>query len=179
MIFESELRGSLFFISNEVGVAQVAEQIEALVGPILVDLGFELVDIVYQREERGWVLRFLLDKDGGINLDECAAASREISSILDVEEIIATEYNLEVSSPGIERPLKKAKDFARFAGQAVKIKTVVAIDPENKGRKRKTFVGTLDGFADGQVILTLKEKSAVQIRIDLEQVDRANLEFEL
>ena len=159
-------------------MAQIVDKVEALVEPILVDLGLELVDIEYQREERGWILRFLLDKDGGINLDECAVASREISSILDVEEVIATAYILEVSSPGIERPLKKAKDFERFAGQLAKIKTVVAIDPENKGHNRKTFVGTLEGFEEGQVLLTPKEKSAVQIRIDLAQIDRANLEFE-
>ena len=159
-------------------MAQIVDKVEALVEPILVDLGLELVDIEYQREERGWILRFLLDKDGGINLDECAVASREISSILDVEEVIATAYILEVSSPGIERPLKKAKDFERFAGQLAKIKTVVAIDPENMGRNRKTFVGTLEGFEEGQVLLTPKEKSAGQIRIDLTQIDRANLEFE-
>jgi ribosome maturation factor RimP len=124
------------------------------------------------------VLRFLLDRDGGINLDECAVASREISSILDVEDVIGTAFCLEVSSPGIDRPLKKIKDFERFAGQLAKIKTVVAIDPEGSGRNKKTFVGTLDGFKDGQVLMTLKEKNALQIRIDLDQIDRANLEFE-
>ncbi|HEY5673255.1 MAG TPA: ribosome maturation factor [Malonomonas sp.] len=159
-------------------MAQITEQVEALVEPILNELGLELVAIEYQREERGWVLRFLLDKDGGINLDDCAMASREISSILDVEDVVGTAYSLEVSSPGIERPLIKAKDFERFAGQLAKIKTVVAIDPEAGGRKRKTFVGTLNGFVDGQVLMTLKEKSAQQIRIDLEQIERANLEFE-
>ena len=159
-------------------MAQVIEQVEALVEPILADLGFELVDIEYQREAHGWVLRFLLDREGGINLDECAVASREISSILDVEDVIGTAYSLEVSSPGIDRPLKKAKDFERFAGQLAKIKTVVGIDPENTGRNRKTFVGTLDGFEAGQVLMTLKEKNAVQIRIDLDQIDRANLEIE-
>ena len=157
---------------------QITERVEALVAPILEDLGYELVDINYQREERGWVLRFFLDRDGGINLDDCAAASREISSILDVEDVIGTAYNLEVSSPGIERPLNKVKDFERFAGQLAKIKTVTAIDPENKGRNRKTFVGTLNGFADGQVLMTLKEKGAAQIKIDLEQIDSARLEVE-
>jgi len=159
-------------------VAQITERVEALVEPILNELGFELVAVEYQREEHGWVLRFLLDKDGGINLDECAVVSREISSILDVEDVIGTAYALEVSSPGVERPLKKIKDFERFVGQLAKIKTVVAIDPDGSGRKRKTFVGTLDGFHAGQVLMTLKEKSAIQVKIDLDQIDRANLEFE-
>lgn len=159
-------------------MAQIVEQVEELVEPILADLGFELVDIQYQLEERGWVLRFLLDREGGINLDQCAAASREISSILDVEDVIGTVYSLEVSSPGIDRPIKKAKDFERFAGQLIKVKTVVAIDPEGKGRNRKTFIGTLGGIEANQVLLTLKEKSAAQIKIDLDQIDSANLEFE-
>jgi ribosome maturation factor RimP len=154
------------------------ERIEALVQPILDDLGLELVDLEYRREGQGWVLRFLLDKEGGITLDDCARASREISAILDVEDIIETAYNLEVSSPGIERPLKKIKDFERFAGQLVKIKTRVAIDPEGCGRQRKTFVGTLGGMDGQTVLLTLKEKNAVAIRIEFEQIDSAHLEFE-
>nr|WP_321370827.1 ribosome maturation factor RimP [uncultured Desulfuromusa sp.] len=158
-------------------MAQLLEKIEELVLPILEDLGCELVDIEYQREERGWVLRFFLDKTGGINLDDCAMASREISSLLDVENVISTAYNLEVSSPGVERPLKKPQDFVRFAGQLIRIKTHDAIDPDASGRNRKTFVGTLSGFEDGNVLLEL-EKNSVVVRIDLQQIDKANLKFE-
>jgi len=159
-------------------VAQLTEQVEALIQPILDDLGLELVDLEYRRESHGWVLRVYLDKEGGITLDDCALASREFSTILDVEDLIDTAYHLEVSSPGIERPLKKAKDFERFAGQQAKIKTLIAIDPLEKGRPRKTFVGRLDGLEDNMVLLTLREKNEVQIRIGLEQIDSANLEFE-
>ncbi|SHJ58377.1 ribosome maturation factor RimP [Malonomonas rubra DSM 5091] len=159
-------------------MAQIVEQVELLVQPILDDLGLELVDLEYQREGRGWVLRFYLDKEGGITLDQCAEASREISAILDVEDVIGTAYNLEVSSPGLDRPLKKAKDFDRFAGQNVKIKTVVACDPDGRGRNRKSFTGTLDGMAGADVVVTLKEKNAVQVKIPLDQIERANLEYE-
>ena len=159
-------------------MAQLTEQVEALVQPILDDLGFELVDLEYQRESHGWVLRFYLDKEGGVTLDDCATASREISVVLDVEEVIETAYSLEVSSPGIERPLKKPQDFIRFAGQLAKLKTLVAIDPDGRGQNRKTFVGTLDGFEGQDILLTLKDKRAAQIRIPLDQVERANLEFE-
>jgi ribosome maturation factor RimP len=158
-------------------VAQLIDKVEELVLPIVEDLGFELVDLEYQREDRGWVLRIFLDKDGGINLDDCATASREISSLLDVENVISTAYNLEVSSPGIERPLKKAQDFVRFSGQLAKIKTIEAIDPDASGRKRKTFVGTLSGFDSDDVLLTL-EKSTAVVRIALLQIDKANLKFE-
>ncbi len=158
-------------------MAQLTDQIEKLVQPILDDNGYELVDLEYQREQRGWVLRFFLDKDGGINLDDCAAASREISSLIDVENIISTAYNLEVSSPGIERPLKKANDFERFSGKLAKIKTMDAIDPDSSGKNRKTFIGILSGFEEDNVLLILKKNPAV-VRIPLQQIDRANLQFE-
>ncbi len=158
-------------------MAQLTDQIEKLVQPILDDNGYELVDLEYQREQRGWVLRFFLDKDGGINLDDCAAASREISSLIDVENIISTAYNLEVSSPGIERLLKKANDFERFSGKLAKIKTMDAIDPDSSGKNRKTFIGILSGFEEDNVLLILKKNPAV-VRIPLQQIDRANLQFE-
>ena len=158
-------------------MAQLVEKIEELVQPILDDLNCELVDIEYQREQRGWVLRFFLDKEGGINLDECAEASREISSLLDVEDIIGTAYNLEVSSPGIERPLKKLADFERFSGELAKLKTLDSIDPDGSGRKRKTFVGTLAGIDGEDVLITLKKNtSAVPVRFQL--IEKANLKFE-
>ncbi len=158
-------------------MAQVVEQIEKLVQPLLEELGCELVDLEYQREQRGWVLRFFLDKEGGINLDDCAMASREISSLMDVENIISTAYSLEVSSPGIERPLKKPQDYERFSGQLAKIKTLDAIDPDKSGKNRKTFVGTLSGLEDDNVLLILKNETAA-IRIPLLQIDKANLKYE-
>ena len=154
-------------------MAQLTEQIEKLIQPIMDDLGLELVDLEYQREERGWILRFYLDKEGGINLDECAAASREISSLLDIENTISTAYSLEVSSPGIERPLKKIKDFERFSGQLAKIKTLDAIDPDQSGKKKKTFIGILSGSEGDEILIKLKNKTDV-IRISLHQIDEAN-----
>ena len=169
--------GSLFLLSKGSEVAQLTERIEQLIQPILEDLSCELVDLEYQRDQRGWVLRVFLDKDGGINLDDCAAASREISSLLDVENLISTAYNLEVSSPGIERPLKKIGDFQRFCGQLVKIKTLDTIDPDGSGKNRKTFVGTLSAVEGDDVLLKMKKDAAV-IRIALHQIDKAHLKFE-
>ena len=158
-------------------MAQVIDRIEKLVQPLLEELGCELVDLEYQREQRGWVLRFFLDKENGINLDDCAMASREISSLMDVENIISTAYSLEVSSPGIERPLKKPQDFKRFTGQLAKIKTITSIDPDATGKNRKTFVGTLSGFEDEDVLLILKNTTDA-VRIPLQQIDKANLHYE-
>ncbi len=158
-------------------MAQVIKKIEELVQPLLDELGCELVDLEYQREQRGWVLRLFLDKEGGINLDDCAMASREISSLMDVENIINTAYSLEVSSPGIERPLKKPQDFKRFSGQLVKIKTLDSIDPDATGKNRKTFIGTLSGLEDDNVLLILKNKNDA-VAIALSQIDKANLKYE-
>ena len=159
-------------------MAQLLEQIEEIILPILDDLELELVDMEYQREDQGWVLRFYLDKEGGINLDECATASREIATLLDVEDLVDTAYRLEVSSPGIERPLKKMTDFQRFAGQKAKIKTALSCDPDDRGHKRKTFVGELQGVADGNILLLQTDKKGGQVAFTLAEIEKANLEFE-
>ena len=159
-------------------MAQLTEQIESLVQPVLADMGLELVDLEYQREQRGWTLRFFLDKEGGITLDDCAMASREISTLLDVEDLISTAYNLEVSSPGIERPLKKIADFERFSGELIKIKTLVPLDPEQKGKAGKTFVGILQGVDGQNVLLNLRGKTTTKVSIPLADIEKANLKFE-
>lgn len=159
-------------------MAQLLEQIEELILPILEDLELELVDIEYQREGHGWVLRFFLDKEGGIILDECADASREIAALLDVEDLIDTAYQLEVSSPGIDRPLKKLKDFKRFSGQKGKIKTLHPCDPDERGHKRKTFVGTLQGTDGDMVLLLQSDKKGGQVAFTLDQIEKANLELD-
>jgi len=157
---------------------QSTDKIEQLTRPVLDDLGFELVDLEYQREQRGWVLRFFLDKEGGITLDDCAVASREISTLLDVEDIIDTAYNLEVSSPGLERPLKRLADFERFVDQLIKIKTHTLIDPDQSGKPRKTFTGYLLGVDQNDVLLKTDGKRSVDIRIAYDLIEKANLKFE-
>lgn len=159
-------------------MSRVLEKVEQLLLPVVEDLGLELVDIEYQREERGWVLRIYLDKEGGINLDDCAQASREFSTLLDVEDVVDTVYNLEVSSPGLERPLKKLADFERFSGQLAKIKTCRACDPDGRGQNRKVFSGVLQGVRDGQIVLLQTDKKAGEVVFDLKDIDKANLVFE-
>ena len=156
----------------------VVAKIEKLLLPVVEDLNLELVDIEYQREDRGWVLRIYLDKDGGINLDDCAGASREFSTLLDVENIVDTIYTLEVSSPGLERPLKKITDFERFTGQPAKIKSCRVCDPDGRGQNRKVFSGILQGVRDGQVVLLQTDKKGGEVVFDLKEIDCANLVFE-
>jgi ribosome maturation factor RimP len=150
--------------------------IEALVMPILTELGMELVDLEFKREGHSWFLRMFIDRPGGVTLDDCAEASREVSAILEVEDPIEAPYRLEVSSPGIDRPLKKPADFERFAGQLIKIRTRNLLDPDARGHQRKTFVGELCGLDGGMVRLRQTDKRGGEIAILLDEIDRTNLE---
>lgn len=154
----------------------VLAKIEALVLPILTDFGMELVDLEFKREGHSWFLRLFIDKPGGVTLDDCADVSRDVSALLEVDDPIASAYRLEVSSPGIDRPLKKAADFSRFAGQLVKIKTRSLLDPDERGHRRKTFVGELLGLDGSQVRLRQTDKRGGVIAVPLEEIDKANLE---
>ena len=151
-----------------VRLTEIAEQIVA-------PLGIGLVDLEYKREGRDMVVRLFLEKEGGITLDDCSGVSRELSDILDVEDFLPENYTLEVSSPGICRPLKKAADYQRFQGHLVKIKTFEAL-ADAAGNKRKTFLGTLTGIEGGVIGIDLQE--GPHAPIPLEKVAKANLEFE-
>ena len=150
-------------------------KVEVLVLPLFEEMDLELVDIEYRREPQGWVLRFFLDKKGGITLDDCAMASRQISSLLDVEDIIPTAYNLEVSSPGLERPLKKRHDFIRFSGHLIKVKTLDPVATEHSDKPRKTFTGTLVRLDQDDILITLHKHQAAEVRIPLSNIDTAHL----
>jgi len=149
-------------------------KIEVLLLPLFEELGLELVNIEYRREPHGWVLRFFLDKEGGITLDDCATASRQISSLLDVEDIIPTAYNLEVSSPGLERPLKKRADFERFTDHLVKIKTLDAVDIDGSEKRRKTISGRIIALEQDILVIRLQDPQN-EVRIALSNIDTAHL----
>ncbi len=149
-------------------VAEIAER-------LLVSLGMELVEIESRREGRAQILCLYIDKPGGVTLDDCADFSRELSAILDVEEIIPDRYILEVSSPGLNRPLTKEADYLRYSGRLAKIKTRI-LTPDDKGNMRKTFLGELLGIENGAVRIKLKEGQTASL--PLPGIVKANLEFE-
>lgn len=173
-------QGSLFFVQSGNDMATHKEDtctvVTRIAQPILESMGLELVDIEFGRVGPDAVLRLFIDKEGGVLLDDCAALSRELSMVLDVEDVIACNYTLEVSSPGLDRPLKKPADYERFAGRLIKVRTYQPFC-DDSGNKRKTFLGKLDGLVDGVVKMTLTEGQTASIPI--EQVAKANLEFEL
>lgn len=154
------------------------KQIETLLMPILDDLGFELVDLQLAQDGHHLALRIFIDKIGGITLDDCVTVSREVSAILEIEDPIKSAYRLEVSSPGLDRPLKKPADFERFAGRKVKLKTQQLLDPDQRGHTRKTFVGTLLGLEGDQVRLQLSDNRGGLAIIPLCELEKANLEEE-
>ena len=152
------------------------DELIELITPILEDLGFELVDLENKREGRDLFLRIFVDKEDGVNLDDCAAISREVGALLEVENTIADAYRLEVSSAGMDRVLKRPADFERFAGERVKVKSKDAIDPDGRGHNRKTFIGELVGFKEGSVCIRQLDKQGGEIEILLSDLDQARLD---
>jgi ribosome maturation factor RimP len=147
----------------------VTTAVQGLVEPVAEDMDFELVDIEYLSERGRWVLRIYLDREGGITLEDCASFSREISDLIDVKEIVPNEYVLEVSSPGLNRPLKKEKDFVRALGKKVKIKM------SRKVRGRRNFTGYLREFKDHTLYV---EVDNVPLSLSYQEVEKANLVYE-
>lgn len=189
-IFDAVLKGGLYgslFLFDQQQAAQVHEPmatellatIQTLVDPILDDFGLECVDLEFKRDAQGQVLRIFIDKPAGVTLDDCISVSREVSAILEVEDPISQAYRLEVSSPGLDRPLKKAEDFERFAGQMVKIKTGSLLDPDERGHKRKTFRGKLLGLTDDGVRVMQTDKKGGEITLPLDVIVKANVEPEI
>ena len=132
---------------------QYEKQTEELLEPIVTGFGFELVDVEYVKEAGTWYLRAYIDKEGGIAVDDCEVISRRLSDWLDKEDFIDDSYILEVSSPGLGRPLKKEKDYKRSIGREVEVRLYKAID------RQKEFTGTLSAYDDKTVTLTMEDGS--------------------
>ena len=153
----------------------VVEKVTSLADSLVSSLGMELVEVEYKRVGRAMVLRLFIDKEGGVTLDDCADVSREFSQLLDVEDFIREHYTLEVSSPGLDRPLKKEEDFVRYSGRLVKARTFELL-PDSGGNNRKTFLGTLIGLDNGVVRIQLKEGQLAEL--PLNKIAKVNLEFD-
>ena len=148
--------------------SNIEEKTTKLAEPVVESHGMELVDVEFRREPTGWVLRLFVDKEGGVNLDDCSLVSREVGKVIEVEELIERHYNLEVSSPGLTRRIKKLTDFDRFKGKFIKIKCYEAV---HGGKK---IVGKLLGVDGDDVVL---ERDAKELKIAYKNIAKANLEF--
>ncbi len=129
------------------------QKTEEILLPIVEEYGFELVDVEYVKEGSTWYLRSYIDKPGGISIDDCEKVSRRLSDVLDEKDYIDDTYIMEVSSPGLGRPLKKEKDFKRSLGEEVEIRTYRMID------KQKEFTGILKDYDAGTVTIQLEDET--------------------
>jgi ribosome maturation factor RimP len=151
-------------------MSKVTEVVEELAEPIFQELGLELVEIEFVKEGKSWFLRVYIDKDNGVDIEDCGLVSEKLSEKLDELDPIPHNYFLEVSSPGAERPLKKDKDFVKSIGQNVFIKTYEPIDGE------KSFEGKLLEFDGQQLKIEVKIKTRKKtIEIPYEKVANARL----
>jgi len=148
---------------------RIVERIHEILIPVLDQLGLELVEITLRVEGGRWILRVTIDREEGVQVHHCTAVSREISVHLDVDDLIPIKYYLEVSSPGLDRPLKDENDFERFTGRLVKIKTTRSI----AGRKK--INGTIEGVEDGIVRVLLEDD--LRLEVPVEDISSARLDY--
>jgi len=155
----------------------VIEQVRAIAERVATSYGVELFDVQFRREGSGMVLRVQIDRPGpaataddSVSVEDCARVSRDLSAILDVDDVVPTAYVLEVSSPGLDRPLRRAQDYQRFAGRRAKLVMREKIDGQGY------FKGQLGGFEDGHVLIEGEDKRTHRVPLDV--ITRANLEVE-
>jgi ribosome maturation factor RimP len=158
----------LFFV---MGTKNTLDTIEELLVPIIDGAGYELVDLKIIPGSSRATLQIMIDREGGINIDECARLSREIAPHLEVADSFGGAFNLEVGSPGVRRPLKKREDFERFKGQRVDLKSRERVD----GLRR--FKGINEGLDEsGRVVVQTDEG---RVELDLDNIDQARLDPEI
>ncbi len=142
---------------SELIIDTIREYLEGL----LKEKALELFDIQFRREGHGWVLRIFIDNEDGISLEHCRDVSREVSYYLDVEDIIDHAYSLEVSSPGLERPLRSVEDFLRFVGKKARVKFHDAIE------EQKVFDGVIEKVVDEIIYLKLENEEPLQFSYEM------------
>jgi ribosome maturation factor RimP len=151
------------------------QKVHEAIQPVVEGQGYELVDFEWKHENGSWVLRVFIDRregaaDPNVSVDDCANVSHELSAVLDVSDVIQPAYSLEVSSPGLNRPLKKEADFRRFVGQKAKIRTRHPV-----GENRRNFSGRLVAVESGKVRIDVGDQVC---EVPVDDVEKANLVYE-
>ena len=150
-------------------ISFIRDRVFALIEPVLEDTGYELVEVEYLSMHGRWILRLYIDKEGGVTIDDCVDVSRELGDIIEVKEIIDHEYVLEVSSPGLNRPLRKEKDFIRVIGSRIKLKMSRDLNGQ------KNFTGRLKDCRDRTVFL---ETGGDIVELPFDDIEKSNLEYD-
>jgi ribosome maturation factor RimP len=167
----------LFSFKGSTLSPDVVEQVRAVAARVAASHGLDLFDVQFRREASGMVLRVQIDRPGpaataddSVSVEDCAAVSRDLSAVLDVEDIVPAAYTLEVSSPGLDRPLRSADDYRRFTGRRAKLVMREAVDGQT------FFKGRLGGVEDGRVVIDAEDRRRHLVPIGI--ITRANLEVE-
>lgn len=147
-------------------MSDLRDRLISMLEPELASIGYELVELEYRSRGKGGLVRVYIDRQDGVGLDDCERVSRRVSALLDVEDPVPGQYDLEVSSPGLDRPLRTPEHYRRYVGEQVKVQTVRPLE----GRRR--FKGPLVAF-DGEVLTV--EVDGVERAIPLDVVERASL----
>ena len=134
--------------------------------PVVNSMGYELIEIEHLPNPKYGVLRLYIDKESGIQVEDCSAVSRQISAVIDVEDPVSGKFNLEISSPGMDRPLRRAEDFVQFSGEVAKIKTSMPFEGQ------RNFKGLLKGMEEDLVIVECDDK---EVRLPITAIDKARL----
>ncbi|MDR1196631.1 MAG: ribosome maturation factor RimP [Endomicrobium sp.] len=145
--------------------------LEELLTPAADCENIEITDLEYVKENGNWVVRVFIDKDGGVSMDDCEKMSYVFGEVLDAGGILSDSYVLEVSSPGINRTLKKKKDFERFIGEKIRVKTFTSVN------NQKNFLGELVWHKDGKI--KINDVTSGEVEIDFSDIKKANLEADI
>ncbi len=155
----------------------VVGRVRVIASRVAASYGLDIFDVQFRREAPGMVLRIRIDRPGSkataedsVTVDECARVSRDLSAIFDVDDVVPTAYTLEVSSPGLDRPLTRAEDYQRFTGRRAKLVMREKVDGQGY------FKGQLVGFEDGHVVIEGEDRRTHRVPLDV--ITRANLEVD-
>ena len=149
-------------------MAKIADKVFSIINPIVIDMGYELLGIEYVASGKHSVLRLYIDCEKGIGVNDCETVSRQVSSIMDVEDPISGQYNLEVSSPGIERPLFVVEHYQRFLGYDVRLRTYRPIDG------KRNFTGSIGSVGKTNNTIELVTELG-PVTLDIGLIEKANL----
>lgn len=174
MRFEGAGLFARFFLTGAFAVSEaerIVRAVSRIAESLLPEFGMEMVDVEFHFERGRWTLRVFIDKEAGVTIDDCAEVSRQLGDLIEAEDIIDHAYVLEVSSPGLDRPLRKEKDFIRSLGKVVKIEMA------NPVNKRKRFTGRLAQVKDGSVHILVDDTYLFELPIDGIKKARIKHEF--
>ncbi len=149
---------------------KIINEVSPLVEGFLHESGMEMVDLEFRFESGRWTLRIFIDKEGGVTVDDCANVNKELGYLIEAKNIIDYHYVLEVSSPGLNRPLKKEKDFMRSIGKMIKLELARPVN------KRSKFTGRLTNVREGMISLSVDDGGLVEL--PLREIDKARIKYE-